>query len=117
MIILYTDLLYQHLKKIVHKCGQITPYLRNLGIERGDRVYYTPDPSMNISLYLMDQLGNTDFSLRGSRKERIEHLKEKGLKYLMIGDEKILKKASLKDYTSKDKKIGEFNGVHIFKVE
>ena len=35
--------------------NDITPELRSLGIDRYDKVYCTPDNSINISLYLMDQ--------------------------------------------------------------
>lgn len=113
----YSDWFYFNSGQRVEKGGAITPYLRNLGIQREDRVYYTPDPSMNISLYLMDQVGNTDFKLEGSRKQNIEKLKEKGLKYLMIADTEILTDSTLFEYTTPEKKMGEFNGVHIFRIE
>lgn len=114
----YSDIFYQDTKKMVHKCGQIEPYLRHLGIERQDRVYYTPDPSMNISLYLMNQMGNTDYLSGKTRRDKIEYLKEKGLKYIMIGEEKVLEQdTTISKYVTPDKKIGEFNGVHIFRVE
>ncbi len=114
----YSDIFFFDTSKLVHKCGYIEPYLRNLGIEREDRVYYTPDPSMNNSLYLMNQLGNTDFAIGGPLKQRIEYLKERDLKYLMIGDEMILKNdTTINEYTTSEKKVGEFNGVHIFKIE
>jgi hypothetical protein len=50
------------------------------------QVYYTPDPSQNISLYMMDQLGNTDISLGGTFKDKVNFLKGKGLQYIMIGN-------------------------------
>ncbi len=39
----------------------IEPYLEELGIDRSARVHCTPDPSINISLYLCNRKGLTDF--------------------------------------------------------
>jgi hypothetical protein len=113
----YSDYFHWDTSKTIHKCGYITPYLRNLGIEREDRVYYTPDPSQNISLYMMDQLGNTDISLGGTFKDKVNFLKGKGLQYIMIGNTDSLNVyKSQVDYLNDSTKVGEFNGVHIFKV-
>jgi len=111
----YSDWHYRYSMQYVNWCGDITPYLRNLGIERDDRVYFTPDPSINVSLYLMDQKGNTDYSVPGkTTKEKIEYLKTKGLKYVLIAKEEILNEEGIKE--SLYNKIGDYNGVQIFKV-
>jgi hypothetical protein len=115
----YSDWHYWKSQKIVKKIGNITPYLRNLGIERSDRVYYTPDRSHNISLYLMDQLGNTDFALPHRNKvKNIKYLKSKGMKYFILGEEKLLKKdKELAKYLKKQKLVGTFNKVRIYEIE
>jgi hypothetical protein len=97
-----------------NRYGEITPYLRSLGIDRYDKVYCTYDPSINISLYLMDQKGFTDFYRRDMTfSKKVEYFRQNGLKYVILGD-----------YDSIDKdpedldlvKIGEYNGVGIYKV-
>ena len=66
----------------------ITPYLRSLGIERKDKVISVPDGSINITLYLMDQKGWTNYNFPGKKfdsavvLERIRH----GAKYLIVND-------------------------------
>lgn len=96
-----------------NRYGEITPYLRSLGIEREDKVYCTYDPSINISLYLMDQKGFTDFYQRVRPfSEKVEFFGQKGMKYVLVGD-----------YDTIDKdpeeiglvKIGEYNGVGIYR--
>jgi hypothetical protein len=97
-----------------NRYGEITPYLRSLGIDRYDKVYCSYDPSINISLYLMDQKGFTDFYRKDRTfSQKVEYFSQKGLKYVVLGD-----------YDSIDKdpediglaKIGEYNGVGIYKV-
>lgn len=101
-------------KNFVYKFGALEPYLRQLGIERNDRVYVTPDPSIDISLYLMNQKGNTDFGISGTTNEKIEKLIPKGLQYIIIASDKIYEECDLSPYTNN--KIGEFRGVDIYKV-
>ncbi len=98
-----------------YRYGEITPYLRSLGIERYDKVYVTYDPSINISLYLMDQKGFTDFFRKDRTfSQKVEFFSEKGLKYVLIGDYDTI------DTPPEDiglEKIGEYNGVGIYRTE
>ena len=95
--------------------GEITPYLRSLGIEREDKVYCTPDQSINISLYLMDQKGFTDFFRNGvSFTEKIELFKLHELKYVIVGD---TSKLDVKPISLGLKEIGEYNGAQIYSVK
>ena len=102
------------IKTYNHKYGEITPYLRSLGIERTDKVYCTFDPSINISLYLMDQKGYTDFYRKGqSFSKNYFTFLEKGLKYVIIGNYETL------DVEPEElglQKIGEYNSVGIYSV-
>jgi len=91
----------------------ITPYLRELGIKRTDHVISIPDSSPNITLYMMDQKGCTEFGLyRPDVKDRIEQFIESGTKYLIINDPGYLKKDFLQPYIMN--KIGEYKNVLIF---
>ncbi|MDA3891210.1 MAG: hypothetical protein PF517_06045, partial [Salinivirgaceae bacterium] len=113
----YDDWFYHDSRKIVEKVGDINPYLRSLGIAREDRVYYSPDPSHNISLYLMDQIGNTDYSLPfKSRVKNIEYLKAKGVKYFILGDLKLLEDDVLNNYLGNQEIIGRYKDVRIYRI-
>lgn len=114
----YNDWFFRYSKATYGDLEHITPYLRNLGIEREDRVYYTPDNSINISLYLMDQLGHTDYGTGGASVPRkIENLKRKGLKYFMLGNEALLDKDGLEEYLKEYELIGKYGKVLIYKIQ
>lgn len=96
------------------KYDDITPYLRSLGIGRDDPVYCTPDVSINISLYLMDQKGHTDFFRKDQAfGDKLELFSEAGAKYVILGDREAMPGAP-EDYGLT--KIGERNGVQIFRI-
>lgn len=96
------------------KYDNITPYLRSLGITRDDPVYCTPDISINISLYLMDQKGYTDFFRKDqSFGEKLELFTTAGAKYLILGEEGAIDKEPAAYGLQK---IGEHNGAQIFRI-
>ncbi len=57
---------------------------RSLGIDPDDRVISVYDPSFNISLYLMNQPGWTNYGHPFRTGEEVESLLEKGAKYLFV---------------------------------
>jgi hypothetical protein len=92
---------------------KITPYLRSLGINRKDKVISLNDESINITLYLMEQKGFSDFGylqLKGS--ERMEYFISEGAQYLVLNDPKIKNEEYLKPYLYS--KIGQFNNIEIY---
>jgi hypothetical protein len=96
------------------KYDDITPYLRSLGIDRMDKVYCTPDPSINISLYLMDQKGFTDFfRTKELFSNKVELFRENGCKYVIIGD---YNRIDVQPEEIGLEKIGSYNKVGIYKV-
>ena len=93
--------------------SSITPYLRKLGISRTDHVISIPDQSPNITLYLMDQKGCTEYGLfEPDGKDRIKKFIEAGTKYLIINDPEYLKMDYIKPFINK--RIGEYKNVQIF---
>jgi len=93
----------------------ITPYLRNIGLKRTDRVLSLSDGSPNITLYLMDQKGFTDFGYGDlTFSDRIEFFKNHGVKYLVI-DSTLHNQNYLKPYIVK--KIGSYKNIEIFKLK
>lgn len=96
------------------KYNEITPYLRSLGIGREDPVYCTPDISINISLYLMDQKGYTDFFRKDQPfGEKLELFTAAGAKYVILGDG-----AAMDNHPALYglQQIGEHNGVQVFRI-
>lgn len=97
-----------------NRYDEITPYLRSLGIERTDKVYVTPDNSINISLYLMDQKGFTDFNKNSfTFSEHVNYLKQYDLKYVLVGD---AEKLDADPLALGLKEIGQYNGVVIYRL-
>ncbi|HNW97940.1 MAG TPA: glycosyltransferase family 39 protein [Bacteroidales bacterium] len=91
----------------------ITPYLRSLGIQRTDKVISIPDESINISLYLMDQKGITDYSNLVSSKEKVQKIINSGIKYLIINDTNILQtRTYLSTYTKNE--VGKYKNIYIY---
>lgn len=93
----------------------ITPYLRELGIKRTDLVISVPDKSPNITLYMMDQKGRSEYGLFDrDGNDRIEEIINTGARYLIVNDPAYLNNSFLDRYT--DNKIGEYKNVQIFKL-
>jgi hypothetical protein len=110
---------YYYAEKKISQFGEITAYLRHLGINRDNIVYASPDISVNISLYLMDQKGFTDFEFNDAPVrtplERLNLLKSKGLEYVIIGDRREVEHFELLE-SHFGEKIGQFGTTEIFKV-
>ena len=91
----------------------ITPYLRSIGIAQNDIVVSLPDPSINISLYLMNQPGWTEAST--SDNYNINYFVTRGAKYLIVNGE-ITKHPEWTTPYMKNQ-IGEYRGIKIYKLE
>lgn len=92
---------------------KINPYLKSIGIKDDDKVISIPDESINISLYLMNQRGFTDFGYGDLKDEtRFNTFINAGAKYLIINNNSILEKTYLKPFLNK--KIGEFKNIIIY---
>lgn len=95
----------------------VTPFLRSLGIQRDDLVISIPDGSINISLYLMDQKGFTDYGYsetKGKVHERIERFKQIGAKYLIVNKPEAIQHEDFAPYTQN--KIGVYKNIQIFSL-
>ena len=93
----------------------IEPYLEELGIEKSDKVISLPDPSINVSLYLMNRDGYCDYGYPDqSEAERIESAKDWGAKYLVVNNYEILNEEYLQPYL--EQKIGETEFVSIYQI-
>ncbi len=96
---------------------EINPYLRSLGIDRDDRVVSIPDPSINISLYLMDQKGFTDFGYsetKGKIAERMNRFIQIGANYLIVTKKEAINAEAFRPFTQEQ--IGAYKNVTIYKL-
>ncbi len=114
----------------------ITPYLRTLGLKRTDRVVSLPDPSINITLYLMDQKGYTGYDIvhawpedmlgqiekkylypfaigNGDKRTQMKRFIDSGrVRYLVVNDSALLDSNWIKPFIAK--KLGQYKNVSIF---
>jgi len=91
----------------------IQPYLKSLGIKEEDRVISLSDFSGNITLYLMDRKGWTNYDIN-SKSERIADRIEMGAKYLITYDDNLKSDSKFKRYFRN--KIGQFEHIEIYKL-
>ncbi len=91
---------------------EIKPYFEKIGIKQDDRVISVPDGSFNVTLYLMNQAGWTEY---GMDKANLQRYIARGAKYLVINDTTITDQDYLKPYLSN--KIGTYKNVEIFKLK
>jgi hypothetical protein len=111
----FSDWFHYNYEMTLKPLETITPYLRSLGIKREDKVISAPDPSFNISLYLMDQKGftATEQSLQADTLKVNEYI-ALGAKYLVLTDTTLLHKTTL----SKQARalMGHYKNVFIYKL-
>lgn len=88
-------------------------YMKEIGVAKEDLILSMPDPSFNISLYLLDHKGWTNFQ-GYTTSEQIETLREAGAKYLIVSDSAVLEQSFLHFYIQEP--MGEFQGIQIFKL-
>lgn len=93
----------------------ISPFLREMGIKREDKVISIPDQSFNITLYLMDQKGFSGTGLNFQTDTNfIDKKIKQGANYLIINDAEIKKEPGIKKHLSN--LIGQYQTVEIYKL-
>jgi 4-amino-4-deoxy-L-arabinose transferase-like glycosyltransferase len=102
----------QHLSGLPEGSFELEPYLRAIGISRHDIVVSVPDPSPNITLYLMNQPGHSEaFNLGNYQRDDFQYW---GVKYLIIHDSSYLEKEFFQPYLHTQ--VGAHKGVLIYDV-
>lgn len=94
--------------------GEISPYLRSIGIQHNDKVLSIPDESNCYSLYLMNQKGWTQLFGFYRDSISINKLVNKGAKYLIVNGSDSLNVPYIKSFTRN--KVGQYKDVHIFSL-
>ncbi|MFO7790822.1 MAG: glycosyltransferase family 39 protein [Bacteroidales bacterium] len=90
-----------------------------LGIEFSDLVISIPDPSIDITLYLMNQPGWSEFDLEAYQgAERIDYFISKGAKYLFISDPNIYNNEDYRYLIPyMNNKIGQYKNVAVYDLQ
>ena len=83
-----------HMKAV----GELEPILFDLGIGENDKIISMPDHSINVSLYLMNRAGATNYNIPFNEERVLIDRIKKGATFLVINDTAILKKEWLKTY-------------------
>ncbi|OYT13780.1 MAG: hypothetical protein B6I19_03200 [Bacteroidetes bacterium 4572_114] len=91
----------------------IGPYFKEIGIEPDDNVICLPDNAINISLYMMNRKGWTNYNV-GMDKAKIENKIGLGAKYLIIYKDEVYRDKNILQFTTH--KIGEFKNVDIYEL-
>ncbi len=91
----------------------IGPYLRGLGIKKEDPVLSLSDNSINISLYLMNQKGWTNYGI-GMDSSLIREKIRMGARYLFLYDEESKMNKSLQPFLHRP--IGTYKTIEIYKL-
>lgn len=109
---------YAH-KNYYYGLEDIEKYNRSIGISPNDLVISIRDVSINITLYLMNQPGFTDFGFNNlTGAERIDFFIDKNAKYLIINDTSIYRKSQfeyIQPYLKN--RIGQHRNIDIFSLQ
>ena len=75
-----------------------------------------PDPSPNITLYLMNQIGFTEcYNYEGNN---IHHfVNDEKAKYLIVGDSTYLQHELYKPFCKMENKVCQYKSISIFKTQ
>ncbi len=93
---------------------RIKPYLLQIGVGKEDRIISLPDQSFNVSLFLADRKGWTNFETL-VEPEKIDMLiSRKGAKYLLISDPALLEQSFIQPFITE--KIGEFENIRVYRL-
>lgn len=102
-----------HHRDIFQAFSEIGPLLEEWGIGPDEKVLSLSDYSINISLYLMNRWGWTDYGLHLDPK-KIEEKIDLGVRYLFIADDKTLQNPVLAPFL--EKKIGSYRNISVFEL-
>lgn len=91
----------------------IEPYLDSLGVGTNDKVISLSDESINVSLYLMNRRGWTNYNV-DSLPEFISKFKGLGARYILCHDTKPFMDKGFANYFREKK--GEYHGVSIYSL-
>jgi len=101
-------------REIFQPFSELEPVLQELGIDRDARVFSPSDYSINISLYLMNRKGWTDYGV-SMDPERITQKIELGAEYMFIANQKTKEHPAIQPYLKN--KIGSHRNIEIYRLD
>lgn len=93
---------------------EINPYLKSIGIKKEDKVLSLSDNSINISLYMMNQKGWTNYRVDCDPTIITQKIRQ-GARYLFISDTATYKNRGLEPFLTN--KAGTFNNIDIYRLD
>jgi len=96
---------------------EIGPHLEEkFGIQKNDLIVSLPDPSPNITLFLLRRRGFTNFWYGNfpSYAERLAHFRQLGAKYLILNDTTLLNEEGIRSHI--DSILGRYRNAVIAKL-
>ncbi len=78
--------------------GELEPVLLKHGIKSDDKVISIPDGSINITLYLMNRQGYTNFNSNFDKPGTFQYRINEGAKYLVVNDTTVLNDPLLRPF-------------------
>lgn len=96
------------------KFRKLPDYFKTIGLEPNSVVISLPDPSVNVSLYMMNRRGWTNYNIQ-NRPEIIQQKIDMGANYLIISDPQLLDFPEIRPFLKNS--VGEFEGIKIFKLQ
>ncbi|MGB0165942.1 MAG: ArnT family glycosyltransferase [Luteibaculum sp.] len=94
----------------------LSEYMRDLGFKATDKVISVPDPSPNISLYLLNVKGITNVYGKNKSEDTFRESLEYGVTHVVVLDSNYLNEFDfIKAYLGE--KMGEKNGVSIYPIQ
>lgn len=95
--------------------AEMSPYLSSIGVKQDDKVLVLGDRSINISLYLIDRRGYTNFGLgKVISDDKMKQLEKSGVHYMIVLDTTELHETWLQPYVQD--KIGQFKKIAVYKL-
>jgi hypothetical protein len=99
--------------KNVRVFEEISPYLETIGVARDDKVISLSDNSINITLYLMNRKGWTNYGISGDCAK----IREKiglGAKFIIVYNQQTFENPAIQEFLYNE--IGVYKTVHIYKL-
>ena len=93
-------------------------YLKKQGIDEHDLVVSVPDKSPNVTLYLMNRPGFTNWvgvSYSDMTEGHLKGFMRRGAHYLIVHDKEYLKSENIKNF--KEYEVGDYKGIKIFNLK
>jgi len=100
-------------REIFQPFAELEPVFEELGIDQDARVFSPSDYSINITLYLMNRKGWTDYGV-SMDPERITQKIELGAEYMFIADKKTKDHPAIQPHLKN--KIGSHRNIEIYRL-